>query len=549
MIAQSVAEIINRHVKLTVEGIDRMYLNIYVPGLQYEQGIVRFFREHRGQPLPSAALMSPMTRRFVAKLEDFVARHGIALVQFRPGQRKDAVMAEHLRQFGRDEGIVFVGKAQEKTPVFRTERRRSPTTGRPYPWIVRRSAMVNNYYIYAVDRDFGPFFLKFCSYFPFNAKLCLNGHEYAKRQLAKEGIAFEALDNGILKCTDPKRLQAICDGLSAAKIDALLRKWLRLLPHPFTGADRKAGYRYDISILQAEFATTQVLDRPVHGRLFFEQVIRENLDLGRPEEIQLIFNRRIPRTTRARFRTRVVTQEVTPSLNVYYKNTRIKQYHKENRALRTETTINNSYDFAVGKRLTNLLKLRAIGFAANRKLLEVERLSHDCILSEDTFQAVNRPVAAGRQRASGLRFADPRAHALLHALILFRQLPQGFRAADLRQHLASLSGCNPAAISQGTITYQLRRLRLHGLIERVPASFRYRVTDFGFRVALFFTRIYNRLLRPGLAAALPALRAITTPLKRAFDTLGAQIDTMINHAQLAPQNLTRLHQVSFLKQG
>ncbi len=549
MIAQSVAEIINRHVKLTVEGIDRMYLNIYVPGLQYEQGIVGFFREHRGQPLPSAALMSPMTRRFVAKLEDFVARHGIALVQFRPGQRKDAVMAEHLRQFGRDEGIVFVGKAQEKTPVFRTERRRSPTTGRPYPWIVRRSAMVNNYYIYAVDRDFGPFFLKFCSYFPFNAKLCLNGHEYAKRQLAKEGIAFEALDNGILKCTDPKRLQAICDGLSAAKIDALLRKWLRLLPHPFTGADRKAGYRYDISILQAEFATTQVLDRPVHGRLFFEQVIRENLDLGRPEEIQLIFNRRIPRTTRARFRTRVVTQEVTPSLNVYYKNTRIKQYHKENRALRTETTINNSYDFAVGKRLTNLLKLRAIGFAANRKLLEVERLSHDCILSEDTFQAVNRPVAAGRQRASGLRFADPRAHALLHALILFRQLPQGFRAADLRQHLASLSGCNPAAISQGTITYQLRRLRLHGLIERVPASFRYRVTDFGFRVALFFTRIYNRLLRPGLAAALPALRAITTPLKRAFDTLGALIDTMINHAQLAPQNLTRLHQVSFLKQG
>jgi hypothetical protein len=103
----------------------------------------------------------------------------------------------------REEGVVFIGKAQEKTPVFRTERRRSPTTGRPYPWIVRRSAMVNNYYIYAVDRDFGPFFLKFCSYFPFNAKLCLNGHEYAKRQLTQQGIAFEALDNGILSCADP----------------------------------------------------------------------------------------------------------------------------------------------------------------------------------------------------------------------------------------------------------------------------------------------------------------------------------------------------------
>jgi len=323
------------------------------------------------------------------------------------------------------------------------------------------------------------------------------------------------------------------------------------LPHPFTAADRKAGYRYDISILQAEFSTTQVLDRPLHGRVLFEQVIRENLDLGRPEEIKLIFNRRIPRRrrTRERYCTRVVTHEVTPSLHVHYKNTRIKQYHKENRALRTETTINNTYDFGVGKRLHNLSKLREIGFAANRRLIEIERLSHDYILSEDTFQAINRPVAAGGQRASGLRFADPRVHTLLQAVILFRQLPQGLRAADLRQHLAALSGRDPASISQGAITYQLRRLRLHGLIARIPNSWRYRVTEFGLRIALFFTRTYNRLLRSALAAAIPALRAIAAPLQRAFNTLTAQINTTIKQAQLAPQNLTHSRQVAFLKQG
>ena len=393
MIAQSVADIVTDHVQLSVESIDRMYLNVYVPWLQTEQGVVQFFRGHRGQPLPSAALMNPMSRGFVAKLESFVAQHGIPLVQFRKGVRKDQVMTEHLRQFAREEGVVFVGKAQEKTPVFRTEKRRSPTTGQPYPWIVRSTAMVNHYYIYAVDRDFGPFFLKFCTYFPFNAKLCLNGHEYAKRQLALQGIAFEALDNGILSCADSKRLQKICDGLSAEKIDGLLRKWLRRLPHPFTGADRKAGYRYNISILQAEFSLTQVLDQPRYGRMFFEQVIRENLDLGRPQQVQLIFNRRVTRQTPGQFATRIVTQEVTPSLNVYYKSTRIKQYHKENRALRTETTINNTYDFGIRKRLHNLPELRKIGFAANRRLLEVERLSHDCLLTEDTFQTINNPVA------------------------------------------------------------------------------------------------------------------------------------------------------------
>src|SRR5712675_690807 len=523
MVAQSVADILSHHVKLSVEGIDRMYLNVYVPKLQHEQGIVWFFREHRGLPVPSAAVMSPMSRNFVAKLESYAAQHELPLVQFRKGQRKDEVMAEHLRKFQREEGVVFVGKAQEK-------KRKSPTTGRPYPWIVRSTAMVNHYYVYAVDRDFGPFFLKFCSYFPFNAKLCLNGHEYAKRQLAQEGIAFEALDNGVLNCADPERLQKICNGLSAHKIDALLRKWLRLLPHPFTGADRRAGYRYDVSILQAEFSLTQVLDRPVHGRLLFEQVIRENLDLGRLQEVQLIFNRKITRKTPGRFRTRVLTQDVTPSLNVFYKNTRIKQYHKENRALRTETTINNSYDFGIGKRLCNLPKLREVGFAANRRLLDVEHISHDCILAEDAFQAINSPVAAGRQRTSGLRFADPRVHALLHAVILFRQLAEGFRAADLRHHLAALSGRDPQSISQSAITYQLRRLRLHGLIERVPDSFRYRLTQFGLRAALFFTRAYNRLLRPGLAAALPSLRASDTTLKPAFDKIDQQINAWINQA-------------------
>jgi hypothetical protein len=232
-----VAEILADHVRLSVECIDRMYLNVYVPRLQREKDAAWFFRSHRRQPFASSALMAPMSRRFVAGLERYAQAHEIEMVQFRPGERKDDVMAERLKRFHHAEGVVFIGKAQEKASVFRTQKRRSPN-GQSYPWIVRSTAMVNQYYIYAVDRDFGPFFLKFSSYFPYTAKRCLNGHEYAKRQLAKAAIAFEALDNGIQSCAAPERLQAICDGLTAAKIDALLRKWLRRLPHPFTADDR-----------------------------------------------------------------------------------------------------------------------------------------------------------------------------------------------------------------------------------------------------------------------------------------------------------------------
>jgi hypothetical protein len=529
---RSVAEVLKSHVTLEVEGIDRMYLNVYQPRLQTDRGVAAFFRFHRGEIFASSALMNPMSKSFIAAVDRFVRREQIPLITFTKGQRKDDVTQEYRSRFSKTEGIVVVGKAQEKTPVFRTEKRRNPQTGRTYPWIVRTTAMVNHYYFYVIDEDFGPFFLKFCTYFPYNAKLCINGHEYVKRQLVKQGIAFEALDNGILTCANPRRLQQLCDGLSAAKIDALLRKWLARLPHPFTSKDRAAGYRYDVSILQAEFSLTQVLDQPRTGRIFFEEVIRENLDIGRPDHVQLIFDRRINKRTPGRFRTRVITEGVTPSLHVDYKRSRIKQYHKEGRALRTETTINDARDFGIGKRLRNLPALRRIGFQANRRLVDVQRVSQDCAIGEDAFKGVNGPVEVDGQRASGLRFADVAVQALLSALLVFRLLPRGFSNRDLREHWAPLMGKSPDDMTPGQMTYHLRRLRLHGLIKRIPGTHRYQVTRQGWRAALFFTRTYNRVLRPGLAQIVPIEVLDDSELRRGFDQIGAVIDLWVEKAKV-----------------
>ena len=223
--------------------------------------------------------------------------------------------------------------------------------------------------------------------------------------MTKRGIAFEALDNGILRCDDPQRMQRLADGLTAKRVDALLRKWLARLPHPFTAGDRQQGIRYDVSILQAEFARTDVFDRPAQGRVFFEEVLRENLDMGRPDHVQLIFDRRVTRRTPTRHRTRVITDRVTPSLHVDYKHSRIKQYHKEGRALRTETVINDTYDFDVGRRLGNLEDLKKIGFAANRRLLGVQRLSHDAMIGADVLDelvSAREPLRGRRLRSEAL---------------------------------------------------------------------------------------------------------------------------------------------------
>jgi hypothetical protein len=532
-VARTVADVLRDHVTLELEGIDRMYLNLYVPVLQSVGGIVWYLREHRKQPYASTAAVAPMTEAFVRSIEEFVDRYGIDLVSFEKRQRKDDVTQKYLQRFAGSEGVLYVGKAQEKAKIARTQRRRSAKTGKTYPWIVEGSAMVNHYYFYCVDEDFGPFFLKFCSYFPYNAKLNINGHEYLKRQLAKRGVPFEALDNGLKSCADPKLAQRLCDGLSPAKIDQLLRKWLRRLPHPFPPRDRAAGYRYQISILQAEFSLTQVLDQPVTGRIFFEEVIRENLDIGRPSQVSLVFNRRVMRNTPGRFRTRVVTDGVTPSLHVDYKRSRIKQYHKEGQALRTETTINDPREFEVGRRLKNLDKLRTIGFAANRRLLDVQRLSHDAFIGETAFQKMQKPIIIDTQRTAALRFADPRVQALLHVLLLFVLIQGTFAHKDVREHLAPLLGQKPSQYSTGRVTYDLRRLRMHGLIERIPDTHRYRITSAGLRTALFCSRLYNRALRPGFAAIDHKPLRPELPIAKSIHAAETALDQWYRDAKIA----------------
>lgn len=534
---RSVADVLSGHVTFEVECIDRMYLNVYVPQLQYATGLVSYIHRQLGKPVASTVALAPLSEAFTRSVRAFAAGCGIPWVDFAKGQRKDDVAQGYLAGFTAAEGVLFIGRAQEKVPLFRTRKRRR-ADGSSYPWIAAETGVVNQYYVYCVDEDFGPFFLKFCSYFPFNAKLCINGNEWAKRQATKAGIGFVPLDNGFAAVDDVPALQAICDALDPAQIDALLRKWLARLPHPFSPSDRAAGYRYDISILQAEFSLTQTLDKPVSGRIFFEQVIRDNLDLGRPDRISLIFGRSIYRGrknhTPGTFATRVVTDGVTPSLHVLYKHTQIKQYHKLGKALRTETTINHTLDFGVGKRLTNLPALRQIGYTANRRLLAVQRLSHDPITGDSVLHSACDPVVHDNgTRVAGLRVTDPRAQALLHILLIFRLHPGGFLNKDLRALLGEYLGRpphGPESITPGQATYDLRRLREHGLIERIPHTHRYQVTADGLRHAMFLTRVHDRILRTGLAELTGPDPA---PLRKAATLYQAAIDDLTQRAGIA----------------
>lgn len=391
---------------------------------------------------------------------------------------------------------------------------------------------MNQYDFYVDDVEFGAAFLKVCSYAPWALKLCLNGHEWAKRQAEKKKLDFETLDNGFLSCGRPETLQRICDQLGPADIEAFLSRWLRRLPMPLNEEDRRAGYDWKLSIWQMEVSLTQIFDQPLRGREFFEEVIRDNMDLGRPDRVQLVFEKRITKSTPGSFRTRVIQEGVSPSLHIEYRSCDLKQYFKEGRGLRTETTFRDPGDFGINKGLPNFAYLQELGRHINRRLLEVERVSQNCGLSADSIERVVRPtVTEDGQKAPGLRFGDPRVMALMLALTLFTHLLNGFRNQDLRHLVADLLDPRASPYGVNQATYDLRRLTRKGLIFRQARSNRYFLTPYGWKLARLFARLDARIFRPVDRALHPDGVVEPHPrLSAALDKVDAQLDLLIHQA-------------------
>jgi len=533
----NIASIIRDHVVLSIRCVDRLYVNGYLPRLQTSGQLVYFMTNHLDARIPSPALLKPIRERLVREIQRFTEREEIPLVSFQRGERKDDVATRHRKSFDRSEGVVFVGAAQERMHSFKARRLRTASGLVAFDFS-RRPVFVNHYYFYFQDRDWGPGFLELGSYAPYPVKLCLNGHEGAKQQLRREGIGFESLDNGFLACEDPEWLQAICDRLGPADVQACFDRWSRRIPWPLSEEHRAAGYEHRLTLWQMETSLTQVFERPLYGRQFFDAVIREHLDLGRPDRVSALFSQRLTKRTpapRRGYETRVFVSGVDPSIQVDSKRSHVKQYFKEQRALRTETTINDPGDVHATTALRNLPYLHRVGESVNQRLLDAETLSHDCLLGEASFEKLQRPSVEGGHRCPALRFGDRRVLALFQALCAFAHLPASFRHRDLRPRLAALLDDPDYGANQ--MTYDLRRLRRHGLIARIEGTHLYVITTYGLEVALFCSKLYLRVLRPAWSALETTVSSTPHRLRQAFRRLTREVDRIVQAAQM--KNLTQ----------
>jgi hypothetical protein len=529
----TVNDVLDGHVVLDIECLDRVYLNAYVPILQSSGQVVAFMTQHLGKPIPSPALMEKISTKYRRAVESFASVNGISWVRFGRDERKAEVMAPYLAKqaaTGRS-GVAAVGVAQEFQRVW-TAYRRDTQTAAPQYTFAKADRRVTCYYFYLWDEDFGPAFVKVCAYFPYPAKIWVNGHEWAKRQARKAGIGFTELSNGFAACDDPAGLQAICDRLQPGTIEVFAQRWLHRLPMPFGHADQLAGYWWETSMRQVEVSRTIVLDAPRRARAFFEALIADNLDIGRPANVEIIFGRKIRRDTPGTFRTAIDRPVIGPDtgqvvVNVFYKHSRVKQYLKDGRAMRIETVINSPRDLRCNARLPNLADLQDKARAINQRILEAERAGQGTVLASPAFERIAHPsVTADGRRTPALRFGDPRVMALAGALCATLLTATGITNKSLR---ALMTGLLHTPYTAGQITYDLRRLRLTGLIRRIEHTNRYVLTPDGIKMAVFYTKLHNRLLRPLLAADQPQA---PPGLRQALRAIDQHVDDYITRARL-----------------
>jgi hypothetical protein len=530
----TISSLLADHVSLRVRSVDRIFLAGYVPRLQCDGLLVRFLNERAGGTIPSPAILGKVGRAYVEEVNAFAKARQIPVVRFTKDMVKEDVARPHMHaaEMDRRSGVVMLGVAQEKAFAWRGWRDRG-NDAHPHFEFGRQAIFVNHYYFYIFDPQWGPSFVKTNAYAPYPVWVYLNGHEWAKRQASQHGIEYRALDNGFASCVDAGQLAGICDSLSERDIFQFCDRWMRQLPSPFTQAERgRYGYRY--SVRQLELSDTRVFDKPAAGRAWFEQTIRDQLDLGRPDKVQIIFDRKITSRTPGRFQTKVITRGVEPVIQAHYKHSKVKQYFKDGRALRTETTVNDPYDFGVNRTLTadTWQQLRSIGDDINQRLLDAQLQACNCAPDPTTLQRLVSPSIEDGQPAPALHFGDPRVMALFACLCSFQHLFHGLTNRTLRPQIAEIiDGYSP-----GQMTYDLRRLRRKGLIRRIPRSQQYQLTAFGRRTAVFFTKTHVRIVNPALAELdpqLPPQIANQHPLARAWREFEHALDTKIKQAAIA----------------
>jgi hypothetical protein len=526
-VMMTVAEVCKDSAAFTYRSIDRLVLNAYIPTLQTPAAMAWFLKHVFGKPFLSPHVFKWLTDRFVEAVKAFAVEQNIPVLRPQGRTRPGEMAQQALRRAARRGrwGVVAIVVHQESARVF------GSTPDRRYPGHFRVKEdrrLVNHYYFYLRDTRYGEGFVRISSYPPFQTRIWMNAHGYLTSELRRHRIRFETLDNCIVDVTRPEVLQRIADRFDGDLAERVARRWLSWVPDPLTPKERAAGFPHRFSIYQAEFSDNVIFRRAQVLNRVYEQLLRDHLHLGRPDMLKVIFDRKIQRNTPSDYKTRILRQGVVSCLKVFYKKSFLKQYNKGGRVLRTEVCVNDPGDFKIKKSLVHLGYLGQIAYHAITRFTKAQAVAQSTAIDRSTLERLVAPRREGGNRAAGLRFGAPRAMKVLEALGCAGLSFGAFSNAQLREVLVHRLGASPQEFTPARTAYELRKLRGHGLLRKAERRNRYALTDRGFRVAIGFTKIHQRLLTPGLESFDPHLRALLShsphPTDRALARLNHELD-------------------------
>jgi len=511
---------------------DRMLLNAIVQPMQQPAWIVGYLDKCKQVPSITKAYFRSVSEdyhRFVARL---AAAQRVQIAEPPKGVRREEWVEPFYQHLGSRFGIAVILKSRENARIAVSY----PTTSSGNR-IEVYTRFVWQYYFYLLDQDWGRMFLRICPYFPFNARICVNQHEWLARRLREEGVFYRKAANAFVQCSNPERLQQLADSLTPSDLEMPLQGWLReLVPfYASTDPSRITDCVYRLFCSQVEYCTNLIFKERAALDRVADRLLDLNRSIGRPDKLSTIFGHRITKAYRGGLKTQIADHHLgNPVIRSEYKDSSVKQYVRDHLLLRNEATSYNTLDLGVGKSIRNLPQLRHVMRGINDRYLAIQQDVLETYVDRGQLARLRQPtITASGRRTPGLKLDDPRLLAVMQALTCFAHLSRGgrFRTRDLHQRAAESLGLTTATYRLGQLRYDLAKLRAKGLVIKVPKTRTYRLTPQGFRICVLFLKLFHRVYAPFTAAAaqpIPYDTLLPDDRRCVLDQLYAGVDTALD---------------------
>lgn len=483
---------------------DRIVLSGYLMGLQRPGQVVYWLRTVKGIEAITKEVLGERTRRYVGWVEGYARHRSIPLQWAERGVNKEAYVRPYLRKMERADqyGVYFIFQASEQGWTYRPGQIpvRQPD-GSEYPILHKHRSRYRFYYFYLRDEVLGPMVLRMGTFIPFEASYYLNGHSYVAQELRRQGATFRQDDNAFVGAQDVAQLQATADGLSGEVIEKRLEHWTFLLGPKFTLEDRRGALlERSYYLHQVEYARNFIFRRSRPIRALFERSCELGLWQLTADKVVNIFGAQKRHRLNGKVQTTLERMDGRHIFRAYWKHAWMKQYAKSWTFLRHELTSNNLRDFGLRKGLEYL------GEAREKFLGVLDRFAQgqaENLNVHGDFPLLTRialPVLNGKVRTAGIRIDNPRMIRLLEVLLHAGVGLGGLATRQLLEEIHLRFALTPERYALNSLRYDLRKLKGHGLLERVDGHHRWRLTEKGQRVAVLFLLFHKRLCGP-LAAS------------------------------------------------